>query len=106
MNASTGVPVPTSNSTRTGVKKFVPVMRMISPPCGRPMFGVIEEIVGTGSGVQRGSGGTHGTTGRNVTSRVRTTLLTVAVMCEVPAVEEVRLTVATPFVVVRMIEVT
>src|SRR6185436_19030436 len=53
-----------------------------------------------------GSGGTHGATARKVTSSVRVMMLTVAVTRATTGVAEVRFTVATPLVVVRMIACT
>src|SRR5215212_6878596 len=106
ITACTGTPVPVSNSTRSGPMKFVPLMRMMSPPCGLPTGGTTELMVGVRSTGQRGSGGTHGGVVRNVTSMLRLTLLTVAKTRASPGVDALRLTVATPLVVVRMIEVT
>src|SRR6185436_12421531 len=80
--------------------KFVPVMRMIWPPSGRPRGGEIDVIVGTTG--QSGFGGVHGAMIWKLTSMKRVMLLTVAVTRATTGVDEVRCTTATPFSVVRM----
>src|SRR5881394_87826 len=98
-NASTGVvPAPKSKSTFTGATKFVPVIVTSSPPCGRPNCGVNPVIVGA----VFGGGGVTGLSWK-VMFVVFVTLFTVAVTIAVPAVDDVNGTVATPFVVVRIV---
>src|SRR5690349_2738223 len=72
-------------------------MRMISPPDGRPMAGVTPVMLGT---VLTG-GGVVGRTWK-VTVTVLVMLFTVALMVTGPATVEVRVTEATPLVVVLM----
>src|ERR1700757_3737744 len=91
------VPAPKSKRTRNGVRKFLPVMVTTSPPCGRPKFGVIPLM----DGVVSGGGGLTGTA-EKVTVAVFLTFATIAETVAVPTVPDVRVTVATPLVVVRM----
>jgi len=44
--ASLGLPSPISNNTRTGERKFVPVIATCVPPAGGPVAGVTAVIVG------------------------------------------------------------
>src|SRR6185436_3413124 len=102
-----GWPLPGSKSTRTGARKFVPVMMTCWPPCGIPVAGVVQvepvwaqiEVI---VGVVFGGGGVTGWV-VNVTVVVLETLFTVAVIVAGPALLELRTAVATPFVVVRMV---
>src|ERR1051325_1128826 len=95
-----GWPLPGSTMTRTGVRKFVPLIVMTVPPCGRPVAGVIVVMVGFVDG-----GMTFGGCAENVIDADFCTSLTVAVTVPVPALEPVSVTVAMPFVVVRMMDV-
>src|SRR5437763_1364315 len=95
------VPVPAGpalTSTRTGARKFVPVMVTTVPPAGGPVLGVTLVMVGAVEGV----GGMIGAS-LNEILMLLVTLLTVAVTVETPAVEFVSTTVATPLVVVLMV---
>src|ERR1043166_8702638 len=92
------VPLPRSKSTRTGPLKLVPVIVRVVPPAGGPVFGTMFVIVGAVDG----GGGVTGCV-EKVTWICFDVLLTVAVMVAVPAVGDVSVAVATPFVVVRMV---
>src|SRR5713226_3297578 len=87
-----------SNSTRTGVRKFVPLMVTWVPPLGGPLFGTMLVIVG----VVDGGCGVTGCV-ENVTVVDLDTLPTVAETVAVPAAAEVSVAVATPLVVVRIV---
>ena len=98
MVASFGiVPAPKSKSTRSGVRKFLPLMVTTSPPCGRPVVGLIDVM----AGVESGGCGCVGSA-LKVTVVVFFTFETVAETVAGPTVAEVSVTVAMPLVVVRM----
>src|SRR2546421_6450195 len=87
-----------SKRTRTGVRKFVPVIVTVVPPAGGPVDGTTLVIVG----VVDGGCGVTGTV-ENVTSTEAETFATVALTCAVPAPADVSVAVATPLVVMRML---
>src|SRR5438105_6959485 len=102
-----GCPLPGSKSTRTGWRKFVPVITTCWPPAGIPVAGVVQVVPVTTQtevivGVVFGGGVVVGTVVK-VTDVVLETLFTVAVIVAVPTLDEVSVAVATPPVVVRMV---
>src|SRR5258706_14292602 len=94
VNASLAAwPLPGSKRTRTGARKFVPVMTTDWFPVGRPKAGVTLEMVGA---VDGGTGGM--TTSWKFSVMLFVTLLTVAVTTTGPATDEVTVALATPAV--------
>ena len=79
--------------------KFVPVIVTMSPPSGFPLAGVTAVMVGA---VEVGGGVTDAVPKATVIDFVA--LLTTAVTVNVPAVADVRVAVATPFVGVLTVE--
>src|ERR1700682_2479241 len=92
-----GPPVPGSKNTRSGARKFEPVMVMIWPPFGFPMAGVTPVIVGTVA-----TGGVITVLATNSTFVAFVTLFTVAVMVAIVAVLEKIVMLVTPPTVVLM----
>src|SRR5436190_7762379 len=102
-----GWPLPGSKSTRTGARKFVPVMTTTWPPVGRPVAGEVHVVpvctqIEVMVGLVFGIGGFAGSV-VNVTVVSLETLFTVAVIVAVPAMAEVSVALATPAVVVRIV---
>src|SRR5258706_536355 len=88
-------PLPGSNTTRTGMRKFDPVMMTCWFPVGSPETGLMLLIVGAFEGGVTGMIGSV-----NVSVMLFVTLLTVTFTMTGPAVLAVTVALATPAVVV------
>src|SRR5258708_14857736 len=88
-------PLPGSNRTRTGARKFVPVMTTDWLPVGRPVAGVTAVMVGAVDGGFCGM-----TASWKLSVMLFVTLLTVAVTTTGPAPDDRTVTLPHPLLVV------